>query len=228
MKTDTLRRAIRLVGLVLPMSWAASAVAGQMQAAAMAESFGVSVSTSTVNQKTPYAVLPTGIAMATDQGQSVDVAGLVTAQDAFAIVTGDADPTSGSSAVSSATLGAVSLLGGLISTDGVVAVASSSRDATGARSDAEGSSLSNLVVNGVAVADPAPNTRMNLPGVGYVILNEQRRSGDGWSSSGITVNMIHVVLQTVTGGDCTLLGCTPEVTTTTGEIIVGSATSTVN
>ncbi len=126
--------------------------------------------------------------------------------------------------MSSATLGAVSLLNGLISTDGVVAVASSSRDATGASSDAEGSTLSNLVVNGAEVADPAPNTRLDLPGVGYVILNEQSRTGDGWSSSGITVNMIHVVLQQP------ILGVLGQVIgyQTVGNIIVGSATSSAN
>jgi len=124
MKIDTMRRAIRLVGLVLPMSWMVGSVAAQMRAA-NAQAFGVSVNTPTVNQTTPYAVLPAGEAMATDQGQTVDVAGLVSAQDAFAIVTGDADPMYGSDAVSNATLGAVSLLNGLITTDGVVAIASS-------------------------------------------------------------------------------------------------------
>jgi len=224
MKIDRVRRAIGLMGLVLPMSLAPASVAGQMRIAATAQAYGVSVSTPTANQTSPYAVLPTGGAMATDQGQSIDVAGLVTAQDAFAIVIGDADAEYGSSAVSSATLGAVSLLNGLISTDGVVAVASSSRDATGASSDAEGSTLSNLVVNGAEVADPAPNTRLDLPGVGYVILNEQSRTGDGWSSSGITVNMIHVVLQQP------ILGVLGQVIgyETVGNIIVGSATSSAN
>jgi len=77
----------------------------------------------------------------------------------------------------------------------------------------------------VAIAsDVAPNTQMDLPGVGYVILNEQRRSGDGWSSSGITVNMIHVVMQQP------ILGLLGEVIgyQTVGEIVVGSATSRVN
>src|SRR6266511_3971100 len=94
MKIDTMRRAIRLVGLVLPMSWMAGSVAAQMRAAT-AQAFGVSVNSPTVNQTTPYAVLPTGGDMATDQGQTVDVACLVSAQDAFAIVTGDAETTSG-------------------------------------------------------------------------------------------------------------------------------------
>jgi len=208
MNIDTFRRAILAVGLVLPMSWTAGSVATQT-----ARSFGVRVSTPTVNQTTTSAVLPPGGDMVTNSGQSVAVGGLATAQDAFAIVSGDADPTYGSSAVSSATLGAVNLLSGLITADGVVAVASSwIGDATG--SDGEGSSLANLVVNGVSVDDPAPNTRLNLPGAGYVVLNEQIPAGDGVTTSGLTVNMIHVVLTNLLGAK-------------TGEVIVGSATSGV-
>jgi len=70
----------------------------------------------------------------------------------------------------------------------------------------------------VEVADPAPKKRMDLPGVGYVVFNEQIPTGDGVTSSGITVNMIHVVLQQLG-----LFGYE-----TTGEIIVGSASSGVN
>ncbi len=117
--------------------------------------------------------------------------------------------------MSSATLGAVNLLSGLITADGVVAVASSwIGDATG--SDGEGSSLANLVVNGMSVDDPGPNTTLALPGVGYVILNEQIPTGDGVTTTGIMVNMIHVVLQNALTG------------VKTGEIIVGSATSAVS
>jgi hypothetical protein len=205
------------------MTWLANSAQAQMRAVSRAEAFGISVSTPTANQKTPYAVLPTGAAMATDQGQSVSVPGLVTAQDLFTIVTGDADDVDGSNAVSSATLGVVSLLNGLITADGVVAVASSTVGDNAVGSNAEGSSLGNLVVGGVEVADPAANTRRNLPGVGYVILNEQRSSGDGVTTSGLTVNMIHVVLQQP------VLGLLGQVIgyTTVGNIIVGSATSSV-
>ena len=223
MKIDTMWRAIGLVAIVLPLSGMTGTVAGQMRAA-NAQAFGVSVNTPTVNQTSPYAVLPAGGALAEDQGQTVAVADFVTAQDAFAIVTGDADPTYGSNAVSSATLGAVSLLNGLITTDGVVAIATSTLGDGLVASDAEGSSLSNLIVNGTAVSDPAPNTRINLPGVGYVVLNEQSATGDGVTTSGITVNMIHVVLQQP------ILGALGQVTgyQTVGNIIVGSATSNVN
>jgi len=222
MRIDTFRGTVRFLALVLPMTLVATAQ-GQMRAASRAEAYGVSVSTPTVNQKSPYAVLPTSEAMSTDQGQGVSIAGLVTAQDLFAIVTGDADPVDGSNAVSSATLGAVQLLNGLITADGVVAIASSTVGDNAVGSNAEGSSLGNLVVGGVEVSDPAPNTRMDLPGVGYVILNELRPTGDGVTTSGLTVNMIHVVLQQP------ILGLLGQVIgyKTVGNIIVGSATSSV-
>jgi len=173
-----------------------------------AEAFGVSVRTVTLNQKTPSAVLPADGSVAQTQASDLTVATLVTAQDAFATAAGAADGTQ-SDAFSSATLGTVSILNGLITADGVVAMASS---ASG-NSNAEGSSLANLVVNGIQVSDPAPNTRLNLAGVGYVVLNEQIAT-----SGGMTVNMIHVVLQQ------TVLG----IKRTTGEIVVGSAASSVN
>ena len=205
MRIDSMRWATRFVGLVLPLTWAGSAL-GQMPATVQAQSYGVAVTTATVNQKTPSAVLAAG-AMTVDRASDVTVAGLVTAQDAFAIVTGDA--TDGTDAVSSATLGSVDVLNGLITADGVVAMASSTNNG----SNADGSSLANLVVNGVQLSAPAPNTRVDLPGVGYVVLNEQIAT-----AGGITVNMIHVVLQQQVLG----------VTQTTGTIIVGSASSSVN
>lgn len=212
MNIDNFRRTVLIVGLALPISWMAGAVTAQT-----ARSYGLKVSTPTINQTATSAVLPAGGDQVTNSGQSVSVGGVASAQDVFTTVTGD-----GSSAVSSATLGAVNLLGGLITADGVVAVASSwAGDATG--SDGDGSSLANLVVNGVSVDDPAPNTRLDLPGTGYAVLNEQIPTGDGVTTSGITVNMIHVVLQEP------ILGLLGQITgyRTVGNIIVGSATSSV-
>ncbi|HEV8400314.1 MAG TPA: choice-of-anchor P family protein [Gemmatimonadales bacterium] len=223
MRIDTFRSTVRGLALLLPMTWLASSAQSQMHAASTAQAYGISVSTPTVSQKSPFAVLPVGEAMATDQGQSVSVPGFVTAQDLFTIVTGDADDVDGSNAVSTATVGIVNLLNGLITADGVVAVASSTVGDNAVASNAEGSSLGNLVVGGVEVSDPAPNTRMDLPGVGYVLLNEQRPSGDGVTTSGLTVNMIHVVLQEPRLG---LLGQVIGYQTV-GNIIVGSATSSV-
>jgi len=188
-----------------------------------AQAFGVAVNTPTASGTSPVAMLPADGGLASDNAPSVDVAGLAGAQNAFAMASG-----AEGSAESNSTLESVNLLNGLITADGVVALASSWVDGGVAGSDAEGSQLANLVVNGVAISsDVAPNTQIALPGVGYAVLNEQTLSGDGVSSSGITVNMIHVVLQSLTGGGCGLLGCLPGVLTTTGEIIVGSATSSV-
>jgi len=211
MKIDSIRRAIRFVGLVLPLSWWPGSLAAQ---GAQASAFGVAVRTATINQTAPSAVLPADGMLAQSQAGDVTVGTWVTAQDAFATATGATDDAL-SDAVSSATLGTVSILNGLITVDGVVAMASSTID----NSNAEGSSLANLVVNGTQVDDPAPNTRLDLPGVGYVVLNEQIPT-----SGGITVNMIHVVLQQPVLG---LLGVVTGYRTT-GNIIVGSASSSVN
>jgi len=205
MKTDSIRRAVRFVGLVLPLTWAPRAV--MAQGTATCSSYGVGVTTATVNQLLASAVVSAGELMAQDQAGDVAVPGLVTAENVFAIANGGGDD--GSDAVSSATLGAVNILNGLITADGVVAMATS----TIGNANADGSSLANLVVNGVQVDDPAPNTRMNLEGVGYVVLNERIPT-----SGGIKVNMIHVVLQQ------TVLG----ITRTTGNIIVGSASAKVS
>src|SRR6266702_674897 len=63
--------------------------------------------------------------------------------------------------------------------------------ASGAASNANGSTFDNLVVAGVPVtsgdAPVDPNTNITLPGVGYVVLNEQIPTGDGVTSSGMTV-----------------------------------------
>ena len=211
MKIDRIRWAIRFAGLVLPMTWSPGSLAAQ---GAAASAFGVAVRTATINQTAPSAVLPTDGTLAQSQANDVRVGTLVAAQDAFATATGATDEAL-SDAVSSATLGTVNILDGLITADGVVAMASSTID----NSNAEGSSLANLVVNGVQVSDPAPNTRVDLPGVGYVVLNEQIAT-----AGGITVNMIHVVLQQPVLG---LLGVITGYSTT-GNIIVGSASSSVN
>jgi hypothetical protein len=117
-----------------------------------------------------------------------------------------------STAQSTAHLEHVNILSGLITAETVIAATSSwVSDAAGR--NAEGSSFTNLVVNGVPLGTgdylPGPNTRVDLPGVGYAVLNEQIASG----ASGIKVNMIHVVLRDPLTG------------LTTGEIIVASASS---
>lgn len=45
----------------------------------------------------------------------------------------------------------------------------------------------------------ARNTRIDLPGLGYVALNEQQRTGDGTTSGGLVVNGLRVHLDSATG-----------------------------
>jgi hypothetical protein len=188
--------------------------------------FGTYVSTPLVSSgRSPLAALPavsgTDGAEADAQGSAVSVPSTLSSQFLNSITSGALGATE-AGAQSTATAASVNILNGLITADEVIANVASSRTASGAVSNADGSTLQNLVVAGVPVttgdAAVAPNTQISLPGVGYVVLNEQIRSGDGVTSSGLTVNMIHVYLQSVS-----LLGGA----TNTGEIIVGSATSSV-
>jgi hypothetical protein len=174
--------------------------------------FGIAVTTPTANVTSPLAQLPGDGSMASDRTPSVSVNGLAGANNLFAMATGG-----DRAAESNSTLENISLLGGLITANSVVAMASSWLTDQVAGSGADGSQLDNVVVNGVSyTSDVAPNTRVSLPGVGYVVLNEQQPTGDGITSSGITVNMIHVVMvDAVTGAQ-------------TGDIVVGSATSQVS
>ena len=197
----------------------AQAVAGK--------AYGTYVNALGVRTQSPVATLPSTGGMSVGDAETFGAPNTLDARWLKAVTTGAVD-NSVSSAQSTSELENVSVLGGLIKADGVTGTASSYRNASGAASDAAGSGFVNLLVNGVPVTDVAPNTRVALPGVGYAVLNEQQRTGDGVTTSGITVNMIHVVLQSVTGGGCSpLMGCLPEVTMIVGEIVVGSASSAV-
>jgi hypothetical protein len=183
--------------------------------------FGSYVNAAGVAAQSPVATLPDTGGIAISATDAFAVPSDVGAQWLEAVTTGAVDAVV-SSSQSTSELENVSILNGLITADVVTAIASSYRNGTGAASGSDGSGFVNLVVGGVAMTtDVAPNTRVNLPGVGYAILNEQVPAGDGVTSAGLKVNMIHVYLQSLTGG---ILG---GVLTTTGEIIVASATSSV-
>lgn len=176
------------------------------------EAYGVSVNAAgTTVPKTPDAVLPPGGGMTQAEAAGISVPNLVGTDALSALSTGAIG-----GAVSLSTVKNVNLLDGLITAKLVVPISSSSADGGSAESDAAGSALVDLVVNGVPVEVTAPNTTIDIPGVGTVILNEQVPSGDGTSSSGLVVNMIHVVLKDPLTG------------TKTGDIVVGSAASGVS
>jgi hypothetical protein len=178
------------------------------------KAFGSYVNASGVTAQSPVAALPETGGYAIGETEAFGVLDQIDAQWLTAVTTGDVSRTV-SSSQSTSELENVSALGGAITADVVTAIASSYVNASGAASNAAGSGFSNLAVNGVPVTtEVAPNTRVDLPGTGYAILNEQIPTGDGVTTSGITVNMIHVVRTNLLGE-------------MTGEVIVGSATSSV-
>ena len=88
----------------------------------------------------------------------------------------------------------LSLLGGVITADLIQAVSTTSHDASGFHLSGAGSSLVNLRVAGIPIlAVPAPNTRIDILGVGYVILNEQTTFVDE-DSARLVIKMIHLVV----------------------------------
>jgi len=105
--------------------------------------------------------------------------------------------TTNAALTSVANVTGVNGLGGRITADGVKAVADVSVGATSITTQYGRSVFTNLRVLGQPVAaNVAPNTRINLPGFGYVVLREVARGGDGRSSASINVNMIKIVITT--------------------------------
>lgn len=170
--------------------------------------------------QSPMAVLPsisgTDGDVAAAQADALTVGGVLSTSFLRSITSG-ALGTPGATAQSVATTGVTTILNGLITAQSITAVAASHRTSSGAVSSAAGSSIADLIVAGshLTTGDGIvpPNTRVDLPGVGYVVVNEQISSGDGVTSTGLTVNMLHVYLQSPLGN--------------TGEIIIGSATSSI-
>jgi len=223
------------LGLVVAL--AAGAAATGVAQSISGQAFGVFVNTPAASQaQAPLAVLPAISGTDGDIAHAdADVLGVPnTLSSSFlnSTATG-AIGTAESSAQSVATVANVTILNGLITAGEVIATVTSTRGASGVTSSTNGSTFENLVVAGTPVTSGdqpvAPNTRLELPAVGYVVLNEQVPLGDGVTSGGMTVNMIHVYLQSISGGIVDpltgqLVGGTA---TTTGEIIVGSATTSV-
>jgi hypothetical protein len=106
----------------------------------------------------------------------------------------------GVASTSSSTIQSANLLSGLVTADAVTSVSTTSRNgSTGAFGvSAAGTKFVNLVVAGTPITGtPAPNTKITLPGVGYVVLNQQT-SHVGTASAGLMVTAIHVVVTITT------------------------------
>lgn len=88
----------------------------------------------------------------------------------------------------------VNVLGGLVTANAVTAASTARNGAGGYSTSAAGTSLVGLKVSGLPIlVSPAPNTRINLPGIGYVVLNEQTTRITP-NSAGLRVSAIRAVV----------------------------------
>lgn len=200
----------RLTTLLLALGLSAGVLRAQTSVSGQA--FGASVRTPVTFLQSGQVTLPAGGGFAAADVDAVSA--LEVSVDALTTMTSGATDIQASTAQSTAHLQNVNILNGLITAQTVIAATSSWVSGSAGR-NALGSSFTNLTVNGVPLGSgdylPAPNTRIDLPGVGFAVLNEQIASG----ASGIRVNMIRVVLRDALTG------------IPTGEIIVASASSAV-
>jgi hypothetical protein len=162
------------------------------------EAYGTAAKVGTVVKSSPTfraslgscTALPTDTAHQT--GLATNVPGLVATATIDDTVAASTTSTSAST-TATAVIQHVTLAGGLITADAVKAVSRTTFTMGSGFNYANGSSVVALTVAGHLIAAPAPNTRIDLPGLGYVILNEQLRATTS-NSAKQTVNMIHLVV----------------------------------
>jgi hypothetical protein len=143
----------------------------------------------------PHAVLSSQGGSAEAAAVTLNIPGALTTGTVDSSTSGTVGPLSASS-MSRTVIQDLNLLAGLVTADVLDARCNSTGDGTTSTSDATGTTVLNLVVDGGAPINmtPAPNTTINVMGVGTVILNEQIPGGNGTNSSSLTVNLVHVIL----------------------------------
>jgi hypothetical protein len=124
--------------------------------------------------------------------------------------------SSAQSAQASADTTSISLLAGLITAQGINAVSTTTLQSNGTfQVSSAGSTFNHLVILGHVYNGSVPaNTRVNLPLIGYIVLNEQTSNITN-ALANLTVNMIHIHITNLN-----ILGL--QVGT---EVVVSSATS---
>lgn len=111
------------------------------------------------------------------------------------LVTTSADTTAGPvQTVTTATTENLSLLNGLVTATAVKSVSTVTQGTPGFLTSSDGTAVAGLKIAGLPVVVGAgPNTRVDVPGVGYLVLNEQTRFV-GSRSATLTVNGLHLVV----------------------------------
>ncbi len=107
---------------------------------------------------------------------------------------GTTTPTMASSDAS-ARVENLNLLAGLVTATVAQAVSSSTCNGATASSSDANTMFVGLAVNGSPIPiNPAPNTTILLPGIATIVLNEHIPTGNGTTTSGLTINLVHVIL----------------------------------
>jgi hypothetical protein len=111
------------------------------------------------------------------------------------VSTAQADKTAGMTAYGRSTSksSTVNALNGMITATSIQAVASVNATATGMGANGDGSSIIGLKINGRA-RTVSRSERVNLPGFGYAVFNDQHKYGDGTNVRGIRVDMMKIVI----------------------------------
>lgn len=134
----------------------------------------------------------------TNSGPAVQLGPLVGSGTAQSMITVTRTSSSDTVQVSEDIHG-LTILGGLIKADGLHALVTSTATPTGATSTSN-ASFSGLTVAGLPVnSNPAPNTKLNLLGLGSIILNEQSGPFNGANTTRITVVMMDIRISLLNG-----------------------------
>jgi len=141
----------------------------------------------------PRLVLPPegGALVETSAGLDVMTGGGLTTADQLAATLEGTVRTDGGAVTSTATVGFVELFDGVVRATNILVVATSTRE--GGRASSVGStSFGSLLVAGLSYPNPRPNERVELPNLGYVVLNEQLVGGDGIETSSTVVRALRL------------------------------------
>ncbi len=185
---------LSLVAAAPAVAPAAAAATTTARYAYGGSAYGTYAAVGTVVKSGPSAPITFGCSAAAGQHRTNTTAGLnlaPLARTGTISTIGDTYATPVRSRTS-ATTNQVNLLNGLVHASTVRAVSSTSQAGTGFAVSSSGTTFTALIVGGIPVrADAAPNTRINLAGFGYVVVNEQTKT-----TNGLRVNGLHLFVTT--------------------------------
>jgi hypothetical protein len=159
-----------------------------------ASAYGAEVNVGTTVKLGPIA--PSILPVCSTQSVGSDTATAASVSQTGLINTGVVNTSASSTATSStgvADVYGVNLLGGLITANEIKSVSTTSVNGSGVYSfSSAGTEFVNLAVLGIPITvNPAPNTTIDLPLIGSVVLNEQISLTNSGGAS-LTVNAIHI------------------------------------